>query len=239
MNDQDEMFERATETPIGEVKVEGEGEQRNVPLAHFPSDADGTEPAPKKRSEVEKLNEMLFERLGEIVRKCCAMRVECDPEHVDYDPAETNIKLFGAFSELRQMCDFYKPREKPVDPSEPEMDDKAAAYRRAHYSFGDGLFPIQRLNGVECVIERCVINGREFKLTIQDSSMGDQHFSKAKLRDNGEVVCFFFTKRGKAISEKMAHGALKAYVHNLSGGGRDYHSRGGFLKQQIARAKKQ
>ena len=48
MNDQDEMFERATETPIGEVKVEGEGEQRNLPIAHFPSGADGTEPAPKE-----------------------------------------------------------------------------------------------------------------------------------------------------------------------------------------------
>ena len=71
--------------------------------------------------DVEKLNEILFERLGEIARKCCAMRVECDPEHVDYDAAETNIKLFGAFSELRQMCDFYKPREKPLDPTAPEV----------------------------------------------------------------------------------------------------------------------
>ena len=49
MQDQDiiseeERHEAATETPVGEVKVEGEGEQRNVPLAHFPSGADGTEP---------------------------------------------------------------------------------------------------------------------------------------------------------------------------------------------------
>ena len=50
MNDQDEMFEAATETPIGEVKVEGEGEQRNVPLAHFPSGADGVEPGEKKHT---------------------------------------------------------------------------------------------------------------------------------------------------------------------------------------------
>ena len=33
------------------VKVEGEGEQRIVPLAHFPSGADGTEPAPEKLAE--------------------------------------------------------------------------------------------------------------------------------------------------------------------------------------------
>lgn len=50
MQDQDEIneeerHEAATETPIGEVKDEGEGEQRNVPLAHFPSGAAGTEPA--------------------------------------------------------------------------------------------------------------------------------------------------------------------------------------------------
>lgn len=41
---EDERHEAATETPIGEVKDVGEGEQRNVPLAHFPSGADGTEP---------------------------------------------------------------------------------------------------------------------------------------------------------------------------------------------------
>ena len=39
---EDERHEAATETPIGEVK--DEGEQRNVPLAHFPSGAEGTEP---------------------------------------------------------------------------------------------------------------------------------------------------------------------------------------------------
>lgn len=49
MQDQDiineeERHEAATETPIGEVKDEGEGEQRNIPLAHFPSGADGTDP---------------------------------------------------------------------------------------------------------------------------------------------------------------------------------------------------
>ena len=135
-------------------------------------------------------------------------------------------------------CPQHMPKTLPsgFDGVEPGEDEKAAAYRRKHFSFGDGLFPIQRLNGVECVIERCVINGREFKLTIEDISTGDQHFSKAKLRDNGKVVCYFFTPKGKAISEKMAHGALMAYVHNLSGSGK-FHSRGGFLKQQIVRSK--
>lgn len=114
MNDQDEMFECAPETPAFL------GCPQHMPT-HILGGFDGVEPVPKKRSEVEKLNEIIFERLGEIVKKCCAMRVECDPEHVDYDAAETNIKLFGAFSELRQMCDFYKPREKPVDPTAPEV----------------------------------------------------------------------------------------------------------------------
>ena len=49
MKDQDiineeERHEAATETPIGESKSEVEVEERNVPLAHFPSGADGTEP---------------------------------------------------------------------------------------------------------------------------------------------------------------------------------------------------
>ena len=135
-------------------------------------------------------------------------------------------------------CPAHMPKQLPsgFDGVEPGKDEKAEAYRRKHFSFGDGLFPIQRLNGVECVIERCVINGREFKLTIEDVSTGDQSFSKAKLRDNGKVVCYFFMPKGKAISEKMAHGALMAYVHNLSGSGK-FNSRGGFLKNQIVRAK--
>lgn len=238
MRDQDQITEDERHEAAVEEPINGASGVRALP--HFPSGADGTEPAPKKRSEVEKLNEMLFERLGEIVRKCCAMRVECDPEHVDYDAAETNIKLFGAFSELRQMCDFYKPREKPVDPTAQEMKDKAAAYRRAHYSFGDGLFPIQRANCEKGVTEHCWINGRRFTLELTEDIHDDgKHVCCAKIRDKGELVARVVVYRGKAISEKMAHGALKAYVHNLSGGGREYHSRGGFLKQQIARAKKQ
>ena len=116
---EEEIQEAATELPAFL------GCPQHMPT-HLPGGFDGVEPGDGRARtpaapDVEKLNEILFERLGEIVRKCCAMRVECDPEHVDCDPAETNLKLFGAFSELRQMCDFYKPREKTVDPTAPEV----------------------------------------------------------------------------------------------------------------------
>ena len=49
---EEERHEAATEAPVGEVKPEGEGEQRNVPLAHFPSGADGVEPAKAKNTNL-------------------------------------------------------------------------------------------------------------------------------------------------------------------------------------------
>ena len=53
----------------GKVKVEGEGEQRNVPLAHFPSGADGTEPAAIEHAPEKQQPQMTVvraQRLGDI-----------------------------------------------------------------------------------------------------------------------------------------------------------------------------
>ena len=134
MNDKNEMFERATETPAFL------GCPQHMPT-HLPGGFDGTEPAPKKRSEVEKLNEILFERLGEIARKCCAVRSECDAKAFEDEASETNIKLLGAFSELRQMCDFYKTREKPIDPTAPEKErGKGRLFKRKHVSSCHGTY---------------------------------------------------------------------------------------------------
>ena len=75
---EDERHEAATETPIGEVKDEGEGEQRNVPLAHFPSGADGTEPAPEKLAEFcqSELQREEARRLRKIVWRAYVTKVD-------------------------------------------------------------------------------------------------------------------------------------------------------------------
>lgn len=65
-------------------------------------------------------------------------------------------EMFEMATELPAFlgCPQHMPTHLPggFDGVEPVEDEKAEAYRRKHFSFGDGLFPIQRLNGVECVI---------------------------------------------------------------------------------------
>ena len=108
MNDQDEMFERATETPAVL------GCPQHMPT-HLPCGFDGVEPAPKKRSDLEKMNDLLLERLRRIRRISddAIMDVRTDEEH--------NKAFLAACTEIRKLVYFYKPRDKPVDPTAPEM----------------------------------------------------------------------------------------------------------------------
>ena len=143
-------------------------------------------------------------------------------------------KLPGGF-------DGVEPREKPIDPTAPEMKDKAAKqkeYFRKHFSFCDGLFPIRFTNTEDGQTASCWIGGRHFTLDLDNNERDDGgHDCAALIRDNGKVVATIETQRGKSISGKMAFAAFKAYVLNLSGSGK-YSSRGGFLKMQVARAKR-
>ena len=108
MNDQDEMFERATETPAFL------GCPQHMPT-HIPGGFDGVEPAPKKRSDLEKMNDLLLERLRRIRRISddAIMDVRTDEEH--------NKAFLAACTEIRKLVDFYKPREKPLDPTAQEV----------------------------------------------------------------------------------------------------------------------
>ena len=197
---EEEIQEAATELPALL------GCPQHMPT-HLPGGFDGTEPAPKKRSEVEKLNEMLFERLGEIVRKCCAMRVECDPEHVDYDPAETNLKLFGAFSELRQMCDFYKPREKPVDPTAQEMErGKGRLFKYKHTSSCRGTY----------IYDRVVINGAHLHADLHFDNGGLEQHGSVYVGDSPRAFCFVtFNTSGATKCDYAMRGLLAGIAKRL------------------------
>ena len=205
MNDQDQITEDGRHEAAAEEPINGAAGVRALP--HFPSGADGTEPAPKKRSEVEKLNEILFERLGEIVKKCRAMRVECDPEHVDYDAAETNIKLFGAFSELRQMCDFYKPREKPVDPTAPEMErGKGRLFKSKHTSSCRGTY----------IYDRVVINGAHLHADLHFDNGGLEQHGSVYVGDSPRAFCFVtFNTSGATKCDYAMRGLLAGIAKRL------------------------
>ena len=63
-------------------------------------------------SEVEKMNEAMYERLGEIAKFASNKRVELDPDFKGGRPDDAHNRLMlAAFRELRQMCEFYKPGE--------------------------------------------------------------------------------------------------------------------------------
>lgn len=58
-------------------------------------------------SELEKMNEAMHERLGEIVFKACDARKQCSDERICEQ--EKNLRLLAAITEIRQMSEFYKP----------------------------------------------------------------------------------------------------------------------------------
>lgn len=69
-------------------------------------------------SELKKMNDALEMRLGEVVdlaRKTwwkCA-EVERDIEWASEE--ERNVALLGAFTEIRQLCEFYKPKDETAE----------------------------------------------------------------------------------------------------------------------------
>ena len=102
------MFEAATETPAFL------GCPQHMPKT-LPSGFDGVEPAQKKRGDLEKMNDLLRNRLRKIrdIADKAVMGIRTDEEH--------NIALLGACTEIRQLVDFYKPSDKPLDPSAKEI----------------------------------------------------------------------------------------------------------------------
>ena len=116
MNDQDEMFEAATETPVGEVKSEVEVEELK-----------------KRGAKLKACNDRSYAKMNEIAR----IANECilNTTHGEYAPGQygQDYRTFG-----RAMCEIRKlvgpglaerfaalpPNDKPIDPSAPEMTRK-------------------------------------------------------------------------------------------------------------------
>ena len=113
MRDQDEVElerqEAATETPAFL------GCPQHMPTK-LPRGFDGVEPGEKRHGDLEKMNDLLRNRLRKIsdIADKAVMGIRTEEEH--------NLKLLGACTEIRQLVDFYKPRENDVvNPS--RLDD--------------------------------------------------------------------------------------------------------------------
>ena len=109
-------------------------------------------------------------------------------------------------------------------------------YFKHHYSICDGTFPIRRGNSEECVVESCWVDKHRFtaETVVTEKVDGVNRKCEFTIRDNGKIKISGHFHGGKAIAEKVAHGALKEYITNLSGNGK-HKSRGGFLKQALKR----
>ena len=125
--------------------------------------------------------------------------------------------------------------EEPIGTAE-EAAQKARMLE--HFSFGHGLFPIHIVRTPAGAMGKCEINSRKFSFATIDASGPDDHACTIRIFDGDEEIFHVSSRRGRAISDAAALGLFKAYVKDLSGGGSKFHHRGGFLKQQIERAKK-
>ena len=119
--------------------------------------------------------------------------------------------------------------------------DKAAKhekFHRRHWTFCNGLFPISFVVTPEGFMERCTIAGRRFKASVTQEDQADGTTWNGYIYDNGKCVCMVAGMgKGKRGVMDMTHAAFKAYVKHLSGpSGGKYHSHGGFLKINAARA---
>ena len=90
-------------------------------------------------SEVEKMNEAMYERLGEIVKFASNKRVELDPDFKGDRPDDAQNRLMlAAFRELRQMCEFYKPGE-PHNANLRQSDESTRICRRVKVRPGQNV----------------------------------------------------------------------------------------------------
>lgn len=246
MRDQDEVeqerMEAATETPAFL------GCLQHMPTK-LPGGFDGVEPGEKSKIEAS------IKRMREKLSKIADIALAADAKCVNIEKLGVRyLECSKALCEIRMMCGrdlaekagiaagtYYSPSWLGDLAKELGAEDKAAKqkeYFRKHFSFCDGLFPIRFTNTEDGQMASCWINGRHFTLDLDNNERDDGGYDcAANIRDNGKVVITIETQRGKSISGKVAYGAFKEYIRNLSGS-RKYSSRGGFLKQQAARAAK-
>ena len=139
-------------------------------------------------------------------------------------------------------CPAHMPKQLPsgfdgVEPGEDKKAAKHAAYNRRTWTFCDGLFQIIYVDTPEGFMATCKINGRTFKESVTQEDGVDGKCWTGYIYDKNVCVCMIGSMgKGKTATKLMTHAAFRAYIKQLSGSGKKYHSKGGFLKLNAKRA---
>ena len=151
-------------------------------------------------NEVEKMNEAMYERLGEIAKFASNKRVELDPDFKGCRPDDAHNRLMlGAFKELRQMVEFYKPEEKePVVPGCPSLMPRKlpGCFDGVGPGETDRINKINRIDGAENPVnpvnpvEELKQRGAKIKaapLTPEEQSARDREIAQQKRKIHWKV----------------------------------------------------
>ena len=154
-------------------------------------------------------------------------------------------EMFEAATELPAVmgCPSLGPKTLPsgfdgVEPGEDKKAAKHAAYNRRTWTFCDGLFPIIYVDTPEGFMATCKINGRTFKESVTQEDGVDGKCWTGYIYDKNVCVCMIGSMgKGKNATKLMTHAAFRAYIKQLSGSGKKYHNRKGFLRKSVERTK--
>ena len=153
-------------------------------------------------------------------------------------------EMFEAATELPAFlgCPSLGPKTLPsgfdgVEPGEDKKAAKHAAYNRRTWTFCNGLFPIIYVDTQEGFMATCKINGRTFKESVTQEDGADGKCWTGYIYDKNVCVCMIGSiGKGKTATKLMTHAAFRAYIKQLSGSGKKYHNRKGFLRKSVERA---
>lgn len=191
------------------VKVEGEGEGPAVSGCPslgpkvFPSGADGTEPADgdgmKRTSILEKMNEAMFDRLGEI--RDLVQKVRHDIVVGMKTHEEDNVALLGAFTRLRQLCEFYKP------------DDQSELQREEARRLRKIVWRCYQTKVDLAVMGKTRQNGKCYEVRVA-KRQADVSDTYAQLKVNGKTVLTGNFTGSAWMAKRMMTAAAQALVNH-------------------------
>ena len=190
--------EAATLESVGKLKFEGEGEQRNVPLAHFPSGADGTE---RLRSEVEvenstvnlnlkpqakvseearqKLEQSVIrmrQKLTQIADLARTAEAKSNSEHVKL--GSKYLENAKALCEIRNIASGH---DKPLDPTAPEIErGKVRLFKSKRNSACHGTY----------IYDRICINDARIRATLHPDNGGLEQHATIWIGDSQRCFCY-------------------------------------------------
>ena len=251
MKDQDEMFEAATELPAAKLLDCNERSRARIAeIAHLANECllNTNHPTGYDQGQYGKDYRTYGKAMSEIRKLVKESIADVDP---DYEMLALQFARktfdFSKFNEALAAVASMKPTDFPGVYYTPDwlarfdkeqLENKGqAAYNRRTWTFCDGLFPIIYVDTPEGFMATCKINGRTFKESVTQEDGVDGKCWTGYIYDKNVCVCMIGSMgKGKTATKLMTHAAFRAYIKQLSGTGKKYHRRKGFLRQSVERA---